>query len=45
MKLNEHWLIARLAVKEGFGTDIWGLTPTQITNCLRVSHSINLLFD
>ncbi|KFY79316.1 hypothetical protein V499_01696 [Pseudogymnoascus sp. VKM F-103] len=26
---------ALLAVKEGFGTDIWGLTPTQITNCLR----------
>ena len=45
MKLNTHWLIVRLAVQYGFGTDMWGLTPDQITSSLHVSHSINLLFD
>ncbi|KAH8797761.1 hypothetical protein F5884DRAFT_743225 [Xylogone sp. PMI_703] len=32
---NEHWLNLRLAVRHGFGTDIWGLTPVQITDSLR----------
>jgi len=41
----KHWLIIRPAADYGFGKDIWGMTPEEITGSLRVSHNNNLSFN